>query len=152
MWISNSQEAGVFLVMANADPAAGYRDPNPDPNPNPHPHPLPNSNPDPDPSPNPDPDPNPNPNPNQAGYRGITCFVVPAGARGLSVGRREDKLGIRASSTCSVRLDGVRVPAEYVLGEVGEGYKYAINILNEGRIGIGALQPTPQPLTYMPMP
>lgn len=94
MWISNSQEAGVFLVMANADP--------------------------------------------EAGYRGITCFVVPADAPGLSVGRREDKLGIRASSTCSLRLDDVRVPATDIMGEVGQGYKYAINILNEGRIGIGA--------------
>ena len=94
MWISNSQEAGVFLVMANANP--------------------------------------------DAGYKGITCFVVPAGAPGLSVGKREEKLGIRASSTCPVRLDDVRVPAADVLGEVGQGYKYAINILNEGRIGIGA--------------
>jgi short/branched chain acyl-CoA dehydrogenase len=112
MWISNSQEAGVFLVMANADPAAGYR--------------------------------------------GITCFVVPADAPGLSVGRREDKLGIRASSTCPVRLDGVRVPADDVLGQVGQGYKYAINILNEGRIGIGAplvqsaLSPRLETATHLP--
>ena len=112
MWISNSQEAGVFLVMANADPAAGYR--------------------------------------------GITCFVVPADALGLSVGRREDKLGIRASSTCPVRLDGVRVPADDVLGQVGQGYKYAINILNEGRIGIGAplvqsaLSPCLETATHLP--
>ena len=94
MWISNSQEAGVFLVMANAEPAAGHR--------------------------------------------GITCFVVPADARGLSVGRRVCPASPRASSTCAVRLDSVRVPAEHVLGEVGHGYKYAINILNEGRVGIGA--------------
>ena len=94
MWISNSAEAGVFLVMANADP--------------------------------------------DAGYKGITCFVVEAGTPGLSLGPREDKLGIKASSTCPVRLDGVRVPASAILGEFGMGYKYAIEILNEGRIGIGA--------------
>jgi len=94
MWISNSAEAGVFLVLANAAP--------------------------------------------ERGYKGITCFVVPAGAHGLSVGPREDKLGIRASSTCPVRLEDVRVPAAAVLGEVGLGYRYAIEILNEGRIGIGA--------------
>ena len=94
MWISNSAEAGVFLVMANLDPSAGYR--------------------------------------------GITCFVVPAGTEGLTIGPREEKLGIKASSTCPVRLEGVRVPSSAVLGEVGKGYKYAIEILNEGRIGIGA--------------
>jgi short/branched chain acyl-CoA dehydrogenase len=94
MWISNSAEAGVFLVMANADPSAGYR--------------------------------------------GITCFVVPAGTEGLTIGPKEDKLGIRASSTCPVRLENVRVPSSAVLGEVGKGYKYAIEILNEGRVGIGA--------------
>ena len=94
MWISNSKEAGVFLVMANAEPAAGYK--------------------------------------------GITCFVVPAGTPGLTVGEKEDKLGIRASSTCPVRLEGVRVPKTAILGERGKGYKYAIEILNEGRIGIGA--------------
>ena len=94
MWISNSAEAGVFLVMANANPSAGYK--------------------------------------------GITCFVVPADADGLEVGPREDKLGIKASSTCPVRLDNVRVPASAVLGDVGKGYKYAIEILNEGRVGIGA--------------
>jgi len=94
MWISNSAEADVFLVMANADPAKGYK--------------------------------------------GITCFVVPRDAPGLSVGMKEDKLGIRASSTCTVTFDGVRVPEEAILGELGKGYKYAIEILNEGRIGIGA--------------
>jgi short/branched chain acyl-CoA dehydrogenase len=94
MWISNSEEAGVFLVMANAAP--------------------------------------------DEGYKGITCFVVPRDAPGLSVGPKEDKLGIRASSTCPLRLEGVRVPAASVLGEVGKGYKYAIEILNEGRVGIGA--------------
>lgn len=94
MWISNSAEAGVFVVFANADPSAGHR--------------------------------------------GITAFVVPRGAAGLEIGKKEDKLGIRASSTCPLRLTDVRVPAADVLGEVGQGYKYAINILNEGRIGIGA--------------
>jgi len=94
MWISNSSEAGVFLVMANAAP--------------------------------------------ERGYKGITCFVVPADTPGLSIGPREDKLGIRASSTCPLRLDGVHVPASNVLGEVGSGYRYAIEILNEGRVGIGA--------------
>eukprot|EP00967_Tisochrysis_lutea_P049549 scaffold60710_cov31-Tisochrysis_lutea.AAC.1 len=93
-WISNSAEAGVFLVMANAAP--------------------------------------------EKGYKGITCFVVPRSAHGLSVGKKEDKLGIRASSTCAVVLDEVRIPESAVLGEVGQGYKYAIEILNEGRIGIGA--------------
>jgi len=72
------------------------------------------------------------------GYRGITCFVVDRETEGLSVGPHEDKLGIRASSTCPVTLDSVRVPASQILGEVGQGYKYAIGILNEGRIGIGA--------------
>jgi len=94
MWISNSAEAGVFLVMANAAP--------------------------------------------ELGYRGITSFVVPRDAAGLSVDPPEKKLGIRSSSTCVVRLEDVRVPASSVLGEEGRGYKYAIEILNEGRIGIGA--------------
>ena len=93
-WISNSAEAGVFLVMANVDASKGYK--------------------------------------------GITCFVVPRETPGLVVEAKEDKLGIRASSTCPLRLTDVRVPAADVLGEVGQGYKYAINILNEGRIGIGA--------------
>ncbi len=74
----------------------------------------------------------------EAGYRGITCFVVDRDSAGFEVGRKEDKLGIRASSTCELILDGVRVPKENVLGEVGKGYKVAIETLNEGRIGIGA--------------
>ncbi len=73
-----------------------------------------------------------------AGYRGITAFVVESGAEGFTVGKKEDKLGIRASSTCELVLDGVRVGADAVLGEVGVGYKVAIETLNEGRIGIGA--------------
>jgi len=73
-----------------------------------------------------------------AGYRGITCFVVERGAAGLQVGRKEDKLGIRASSTCELVLDDVRVPAEDVLGEPGQGYRIAIESLNVGRIGIAA--------------
>lgn len=72
------------------------------------------------------------------GYKGITCFVVEKDFEGLEVGRTEDKLGIRASSTCPVDLNDVIVPGKNVLGEVGKGYKYAIEILNEGRIGIGA--------------
>lgn len=74
----------------------------------------------------------------EAGYRGITCFVVERDSPGFEVGRKEDKLGIRASSTCELIMDGVRVPKENVLGEVGNGYKVAIETLNEGRIGIGA--------------
>jgi alkylation response protein AidB-like acyl-CoA dehydrogenase len=73
-----------------------------------------------------------------AGYRGITAFVVERDFPGFSVGKKEDKLGIRASSTTELVLDGCRVPAENVLGEVGKGYKVAIETLNEGRIGIGA--------------
>lgn len=73
-----------------------------------------------------------------AGYRGITCFLVERGSDGLAIGKKEDKLGIRASSTCEVVLNDVRVPAENVLGEVGKGYKVAIETLNGGRIGIGA--------------
>lgn len=73
-----------------------------------------------------------------AGYRGITCFLVERSAGGLHVGKKEDKLGIRASSTCELILDGCRVPVEDVLGEAGQGYKIAIETLNEGRIGIGA--------------
>jgi len=72
------------------------------------------------------------------GYRGITCFVVDRETEGLQVGHHEDKLGIRASSTCPVTFSNVKVPATQILGEVGHGYKYAIGILNEGRIGIGA--------------
>jgi len=73
-----------------------------------------------------------------AGYRGITAFLVEKGTPGLTVGRKEDKLGIRASSTCELILDGCEVGAECVLGERGKGYKIAIETLNEGRIGIGA--------------
>src|SRR4051812_7662753 len=73
-----------------------------------------------------------------AGYRGITAFVVERGFEGFTIGKKEDKLGIRASSTCELILDNCRVPAANVLGEVGKGYKVAIETLNEGRIGIGA--------------
>jgi alkylation response protein AidB-like acyl-CoA dehydrogenase len=93
-WITNAAEAGLFLVMANAKP--------------------------------------------EAGYRGITSFIVPRDTPGFSIGKKEDKLGIRASSTCELILDQVRVPRENVVGEVGRGYKIAIETLNEGRIGIGA--------------
>ncbi|HVT94615.1 MAG TPA: acyl-CoA dehydrogenase [Bryobacteraceae bacterium] len=73
-----------------------------------------------------------------AGYRGITCFLVERNFPGFQVGKKEDKLGIRASSTCELILDQCRVPAVNVLGEVGKGYKIAIETLNEGRIAIGA--------------
>jgi butyryl-CoA dehydrogenase/short/branched chain acyl-CoA dehydrogenase len=73
-----------------------------------------------------------------AGYKGITCFLVERSSPGLQIGKKEDKLGIRASSTCEVILDNVLVPAAGVLGEVGKGYKIAIETLNEGRIGIAA--------------
>jgi butyryl-CoA dehydrogenase/short/branched chain acyl-CoA dehydrogenase len=73
-----------------------------------------------------------------AGYKGITCFVVERGFKGFSVGKKEDKLGIRASSTTELVLDDVRVPEGNVLGEAGRGYRVAIETLNEGRIGIGS--------------
>ena len=73
-----------------------------------------------------------------AGYRGITAFLVERGFPGFSVGKKEDKLGIRASSTCELLLEECRVPRANVLGEIGKGYKVAIETLNEGRIGIGA--------------
>ena len=73
-----------------------------------------------------------------AGYRGITAFIVERGFPGFRVGKKEDKLGIRASSTTELLLDGCEVPDENVLGEVGQGYKIAIDTLNGGRIGIGA--------------
>ena len=94
MWITNGAEAGIFVVFATIDPAAGHR--------------------------------------------GITAFVVERGFQGFSVGRKEDKLGIRASSTTELILDGCEVPNENVLGPVGQGYKIAIDTLNGGRIGIGA--------------
>jgi butyryl-CoA dehydrogenase/short/branched chain acyl-CoA dehydrogenase len=73
-----------------------------------------------------------------AGYKGITAFIVEKDFPGFTVGKKEDKLGIRASSTCELILEECRVPKENVLGEVGKGYKIAIETLNEGRIGIGA--------------
>jgi len=94
LWISNANEADLFLVFANANP--------------------------------------------EAGYRGITAFLVERGTPGFEVGHKEDKMGIRASSTCELLLDDCRVPAENVVGEVGKGYKIAIETLNEGRIGIAA--------------
>ena len=74
----------------------------------------------------------------QAGHRGITAFLVERGTPGFSVGKKEDKLGIRASSTCELILEHCSVPRANVLGEIGKGYKVAIETLNEGRIGIGA--------------
>jgi alkylation response protein AidB-like acyl-CoA dehydrogenase len=94
LWITNANEADLFIVFATVDP--------------------------------------------DAGYRGITAFIVERGDAGFTVGKKEDKLGIRASSTCELLLDGCRVPASRVLGDVGKGYKVAIETLNEGRIGIGA--------------
>jgi len=94
LWITNANEADIFLIFATVDP--------------------------------------------DAGYRGITAFVVERGMAGFTVGKKEDKLGIRASSTCELILEDCRVPATQVLGEVGKGYKTAIETLNEGRIGIGA--------------
>lgn len=73
-----------------------------------------------------------------AGYKGITCFLIERGFPGFQVGKKEDKLGIRASSTCELLLDNCRVGRENVIGEVGKGYKIAIETLNEGRIAIGA--------------
>src|SRR5690349_12239822 len=94
LWITNGNEADVFLVFATVNP--------------------------------------------EAGYRGITAFIVERGFAGFTVGKKEDKLGIRASSTCELILEDCRVPKANVLGEVGKGYKTAIETLNEGRIGIGA--------------
>jgi butyryl-CoA dehydrogenase/short/branched chain acyl-CoA dehydrogenase len=73
-----------------------------------------------------------------AGYKGITAFLVENSSPGFAVGKKEDKLGIRASSTCELILEDCRIPKENVLGEAGKGYKIAIETLNEGRIGIGA--------------
>ena len=94
LWISNAREAGLFIVFATLDPAAGYK--------------------------------------------GITAFLVEKGTPGFTVGRKEDKLGIRASSTCELIFDNCEIPEETLLGEPGKGYKIAIETLNEGRIGIGA--------------
>nr|XP_046189590.1 short/branched chain specific acyl-CoA dehydrogenase, mitochondrial-like [Oncorhynchus gorbuscha] len=94
MWISNAEQAGVFLVMANVDPSAGHR--------------------------------------------GITCFIVDRDTEGLQIGKKENKLGLRASSTCPLNLDNIKVPEKNVLGQIGHGYRYAIGMLNEGRIGIAA--------------
>ena len=74
----------------------------------------------------------------EAGYRGITAFIVERGFAGFTVGKKEDKLGIRASSTCELIIEDCRVPKANLLGEIGKGYKTAIETLNEGRIGIGA--------------
>jgi len=94
MWITNAQEAGLFLVFATVDPTKGYR--------------------------------------------GITAFILERQDAGFSVGKKESKMGLRASSTCEVLLENCTIPNDRVLGEVGKGYKLAIEILNEGRIGIGA--------------
>jgi alkylation response protein AidB-like acyl-CoA dehydrogenase len=72
------------------------------------------------------------------GYKGITCFLVEKSTSGFTLGRKEDKLGIRASSTCELLFSNCRIPAANILGEPGKGYKIAIETLNEGRIGIGA--------------
>ncbi len=94
LWITNGNEAEIFIVFATVDP--------------------------------------------EAGYKGITAFIVEKGFEGFSVGKKEDKLGIRASSTTELILDNCKVPKENVLGEVGKGYKISIETLNEGRVGIGA--------------
>jgi alkylation response protein AidB-like acyl-CoA dehydrogenase len=94
LWITNGNEADLFIVFANVNP--------------------------------------------DAGYRGITAFVVDRGTPGFTVGKKEDKLGIRASSTCELLFEDCLVPKSQILGEVGKGYKVAIETLNEGRIGIGA--------------
>ena len=72
------------------------------------------------------------------GYKGISAFIVEKDTPGFSIAKKEKKLGIRASSTCVINFDDVEVPKENVLGEEGHGYKYAIGLLNEGRIGIAA--------------
>ena len=94
LWITNGNEADLFIVFANVNP--------------------------------------------DAGYRGITAFIIDRGTAGFAVGKKEDKLGIRASSTCELLFDNCVVPKSQILGEVGKGYKVAIETLNEGRIGIGA--------------
>jgi short/branched chain acyl-CoA dehydrogenase len=72
------------------------------------------------------------------GYKGITAFIVEKNTPGFSIAKKEKKLGIRASSTCVINFDDVEIPKENLLGEEGQGYKYAIGLLNEGRIGIAA--------------
>lgn len=72
------------------------------------------------------------------GYKGITAFVLDKGMPGLSIGKKEEKMGIRASSTCEVIMDNVKVPKSHIVGELGKGYKIAIGTLNEGRIGVAA--------------
>lgn len=72
------------------------------------------------------------------GYRGITTFILERGMDGLSIGKKENKLGLTASGTCMIHMDNVKIPQENVLGEVGKGYQYAAGFLNEGRIGIAA--------------
>jgi short/branched chain acyl-CoA dehydrogenase len=71
-------------------------------------------------------------------YKGITAFIVEKGTKGFSIAKKEKKLGIKASSTCVINFDDVEIPRENLLGEEGQGYKYAIGLLNEGRIGIAA--------------
>lgn len=71
-------------------------------------------------------------------YKGITAFIVEKGTKGFSIAKKEKKLGIKASSTCVLNFDDVEIPKENLLGKEGEGYKYAIGLLNEGRIGIAA--------------
>jgi len=94
MWITNSKEAGFFVVFANLAP--------------------------------------------EKGYKGITAFIVDKDTKGFSIAKKEKKLGIKASSTCVLNFDDVEIPKENLLGKEGDGYKYAIGILNEGRIGIAA--------------
>jgi short-chain 2-methylacyl-CoA dehydrogenase len=72
------------------------------------------------------------------GYKGITAFIVEKGMNGFSIAKKEKKLGIKASSTCVLNFDDVEIPSENLLGKEGDGYKYAIGLLNEGRIGIAA--------------
>ncbi|TVR04688.1 MAG: acyl-CoA dehydrogenase [Deltaproteobacteria bacterium] len=74
----------------------------------------------------------------ELGYKGITAFLVERGTPGFTIGKKEDKLGIRASSTCTLSFEDCAIPEDNVLGEIGKGYKIAIETLNEGRIGIGA--------------
>ena len=94
LWITNGNEADLFIVFATINP--------------------------------------------DAGYKGITAFLIERGAPGFTIGKKEDKLGIRASSTCELIFEDCRVPRAHILGEAGKGYKTAIETLNEGRIGIGA--------------